>query len=216
MGKYWIKILLGALLIFGVGFAGYASVRRVVGEIKSDHDLTIPLGNFIGFNLNGEKLGTLRSLTIKRSAPHQVAGFGIRVRLSDTIGVARIQNCMVSVTDPENIDEKTMFFCLKSDSGYTPFGEFRADLRMRDGNVSTTVLALYLPTHVVEDILRKQGTGQAPLNDSMAIELRERIRMQSRAIEDSIRAVNLEQNAKKLQAQADSLRARNARPPNTP
>jgi hypothetical protein len=87
---------------------------------------------------------------------------------------------------------------------------------MGDGNVSTTVLALYLPTHVVQDILRKQGTDEAPLSDSMARELRERIRTQSRVIEDSIRAVNLEENAKKLQAQADSLRARNARPPNTP
>ena len=215
MGKYWIKILVGALLIFGVGFAAYATGRRVVGEIKSDHDLTIPLGNFIGFNLNGERLGTLRSLTIKRSAPHQVAGFGIRVRLTDTLGVARIQNCLVSVTDPEHIDEKTMFFCLKSDSGYTPFGEFRADLRMEDGNVSSTVLPLFLPSQVVQDILRKQGDSLG-VNDSMAAEIRERVRTQSRAIADSIRAVSLEQGAKKLQAQADSIRAKGRGAPPKP
>jgi hypothetical protein len=215
MAKYWIKILVGALLIFGVGFTLFATGRRVVGEIKSDHDLTIPLGNFIGFNLNGEKLGTLRSFTIKRTAPHQLSGFGIRVRLADTIGVARIQNCMVSVTDPEHIDDKTMFFCLKSDSGYTTFGEFRADLRMGDGNVSSTVLPLYLPNQVVQDILSKQG-GNTVMNDSMAIQVRERVRMQSRAIEDSIRAVTLEQNAKKMQAQADSIRARANRPPPKP
>lgn len=216
MGKYWIKILVGALLIFGVGFAAYATGRRVVGEIKSDHDLTIPLGNFIGFNLNGERLGTLRSLTIKRSAPHQVAGFGIRVRLTDTLGVARIQNCMVSVTDPEHIDDKTMFFCLKSDSGYTSFGEFRADLRMEDGNVSSTVVPLFLPNQVVQDILKKQGDSLSGVNDSMAAEIRERIRIQSRAIADSIRAVTLEQNAKKLQAQADSIRAKGKGSPPKP
>jgi hypothetical protein len=215
MGKYWIKILLGALLIFGVGFAGYASVRRVVGEIKSDHDLTIPLGNFIGFNLNGERLGTLRSLSIKRSGPRELSGFGIRVRLTDTLGVAKLQNCMVSVTDPENIDEKTMFFCLKSDTGYTVFGEFRADLRMEDGNVSTTVLPLYLPSPTVQDILRKQGDSVG-VNESKAAEIRERVRTQSRVIADSIRAEALEKNAMKLKAQADSLRARNAKVPDKP
>ena len=211
MGKYWIKILVGALAIFGVGFVLFSTGRRLVGEIKSDHDLTIPLGNFITFNLNGEKLGTLRSLTIKRNAPHSLAGFGIRVRLTDTLGAAKVRNCMVSVTDPEHIDEKTMFFCLKSDTGYTTFGEFRADLRMEDGNVSTTVLPLYLPAQVVQDILSKQG-GAGPLNDSVASELRERIRIQSRVIADSVRASALEENAKKLQAQADSLRARSKVP----
>lgn len=216
MAKYWIKILIGALFIFGVGFAVFATGRRVVGEIKSDHDLTIPLGNFIPFNLNGEKLGTLRSLTIKRGPPRQVVGFGIRVRLTDTLGVGRLQNCMMTVTDPENIDEKTMFFCLKSDSGYTTFGEFRADLRMENGNVSTTVLPLYLPSTVVQDILRKQGNDSLGVNDSMAAEIRERVRMQSRAISDSLRAATLEQNAKKMQAQADSIRARNNRAPPKP
>ncbi len=214
MGKYWIKILIAALLIFGVGFTAFATGRSFVRNINSDHDLTIPLGSFIPFNVSGEKLGTIRSLTIQRSAPKQVTGFGIRARLTDSAAMAQVKDCRISVTDPDRIDERTMFFCLKSDSGYQVFGEVRLELRS-DGDMTTIVQPLLLPDATVADIRRK-GSENTSGEDSMATEIRERVRIQTQAISDSIRAGALEERAQRMKQQAESLRARSVRRPPTP
>jgi hypothetical protein len=212
MRGYWIKIFIGAFLIFGVGFAAYASVRRVVRHVDSDHDLTIPLGSFIPFSVGGDRLGTLRSLTIRRSAPHQVSGFAVRARVNDPASFERLRSCRMSVTDPERINERTMFLCLGSDSGYQEFGEVRLELRV-DGNLQTLVQPLLLPTPTVQEILSK-GSDSTGTQDSMAAEIRERVRVQSRSIADSIRAEGLEERARQMQRQADSIRAaRKALPP---
>lgn len=211
MRGYWIKIFLGAFLIFGVGFAGYASVRSVVRSVHSDRDLTIPLGSFIPFNVGGDRLGTLRSLTIHRAAPERVTGFAVRARLNDSAAFERLRGCRMSVTDPERINERTMFFCLGSDSGYQEFGEVRLELRV-DGNTQTLLQPLLLPVATVRDILRK-GSDSTGAQDSMAAEIRERVRSQSRSIADSIRAEGLEARAREMQRQADSIRnLRKARP----
>jgi hypothetical protein len=185
MRGYWIKIFLGALLIFGVGLAGYSSVRGLVHRVHSDRDLTIPLGSFIPFNVGGDRLGTLRSLTIHRAAPERVSGFAIRARLTDSAAMDRLRSCRMSVTDPERINERTMFFCLESDSGYQEFGEVRLELRV-DGNTQTLIQPLLLPAATVQDILRK-GTDSTGSPDSIALRIRERVQSQSRSIADSIR-----------------------------
>ncbi len=214
MSKYWIKILIGAALIFGVGFTAFATGRSVVRNINSDHDLTIPLGSFIPFNLGGEKLGTIRSLTIRRSAPKQLTGFGIRARLADSAAFARVRDCKISVTDPDRIDERTMFFCLSSDSGYQAFGDVRLEFRT-DGDLVSLVQPLMLPDATVAEI-RRRGSDSSTAEDSMATEIRERVRIQSRMIADSIRAVSLDERARQMKHQADSLRARSGRPPSKP
>ncbi len=212
MTKYWIKIGVGALLIFGVGFVAYASGRSIVRHVESDQDITIPLGSFIPFNVAGEKLGTLRSLTVMRSAPKELAGFAVRARLNDAAAVERLQNCRFSVTDPENIDERTMFICLSSDSGYQPFGEMRLEVRV-DGDIRTTVLPLLLPSATVREIMGARA-GVVTGADSMAGQIRARVRIQSRAHADSVRAANLEERARRMQQQADSIRAlRSPTPP---
>ena len=217
MGKYWVRIGLGALLVFGVGYAAYATGRRVVEKIDSDQDLTIPLGAFVPFKLDGDKLGTFRSLTILRSAPREVTGFALRARLTDTAAFERVQNCKLSVTDPERIDERTTFFCLASDSGYEAFGEVRLDLRVGD-DTRTVVQPLLLPQSTVQHFRRggaDSGSGRF-LSDSIASEVRARVRVQSRAYNDSVRAARLERSARQMQQQADSIRARAPRPPPNP
>jgi hypothetical protein len=185
MRGYWIKIFLGALLIFGVGFAAYSSVRGLVHSVHSNRDLTIPLGSFIPFNVGGDRLGTLRSLTIHRSAPERVTGFAIRARLVDSAAMNRLRSCRMSVTDPERINERTMFFCLESDSGYQEFGEVRLELRV-DGNTQTLIQPLLLPVATVQDILRK-GADSTGSQDSIVLQIRDRVRAQSRSVADSIR-----------------------------
>lgn len=217
MTKYWIKIAISALLIFGVGYAAYATVGRFVERIKSDEDLTIPmLGDFIPFKLDGTRIGSIRALTIQRSAPKQLSGFGIRARLTDSAGYNRVRDCIVSVTDVEALDERTTFFCLKSDSGYRAFGEVRFELRA-GGDTQVMIQPLFLPDSVVEEFLKKghSSTGQS-LGDSIAEGVRARVRVQSRAYKDSVRAANLERSARRMQEQADSIRGKALKPPLNP
>jgi hypothetical protein len=217
MRKYWLKIGFGAFLIFAVGFIFISGVRGVKHKIMSDQDLEIPLGAFIDFNLDGTKLGSIRSLTIKRSAPKMLVGFDLRVRLSDSSGYAAIENCHVSVNDTRNIDERTHFICLKSDSGYVPFGEVRAELRSSDDS-RTYVTPLLLPPSAVADIQRGGGDPAGPsLGDSIRAEVASRIRVQSRVYRDSIRAAELDRTAERAKQKADSIRRSSAaRTPDAP
>ena len=210
MRKYWLKIGFGAFLIFAVGSIFISGVRGVKHKIMSNQDLTIPLGPFIDFNLDDAKLGSIRSLTIRRSAPKTVAGFDLRVRLSDSAGFAAIENCRLSVNDTRNIDERTHFVCLKSDSGYVPFGEVRAELRSNDDH-RTFVTPLLLPPSAVADIQRGGGNPAGPdLGDSIQVEVASRIKVQSRAYRDSIRAAELDRTAERAKQKADSIRRHSA------
>ncbi|MGQ0703781.1 MAG: hypothetical protein ACT4PM_11675 [Gemmatimonadales bacterium] len=222
MRSYWTKIALGAVLVFGLGYAAFAAGRNFVGHFKSDEGITIPLGSFVPFKLDGQKLGTIRSITFQRSASESpggrraLSGFVLRTRLEDSAAFERVRDCKLSVTDPEHIDERTTFFCLPADSGYEAFGEVRMELRV--GNDSRTVIQpLLLPQAVVQDLRRKGPLGTShSLGDSIAAEVRSRVRVQSRAYSDSVRAVRLEEDARRMQQQADSLKARAQKPPPTP
>jgi len=210
MRKYWFKIGFGALLIFVVGFGMMTGIRRVKSTITSSRDIEIPLGPFIGFNLDGIKLGTIRSLVIRRSEPKILAGFDLRIRLSDSAGFARMKDCHLSVNDARHIDERTHFVCLASDSGYVPFGEVRAELRGADGS-QVVVTPLMLPPSAVEQMRNEGGHAAAvDLADSIHAEVENRVKVVARTYRDSIRAADLDRQAARAKFKADSIRARSS------
>ena len=208
MGKYWFKIGFGAAMIFLVGFGVLSAGRHFRHSIDSNKDLTIPLGGFIPFKLDGVEVGKLRSLTIHRSSPKVITGFGVSARLSDSSLFEKLRDCRFSVTDASHIDERTTFFCLKSDSGYQTFGEVRMSLRI-PGGMQTLVQPLLLPESAVRDFQRHGADSvAAPVTDSLVPAVEARVREQQRAYNDSVTAARLEKRAKDMQRQADSLRAK--------
>ena len=209
MRKYWGKIILGALLIFGVGFGLVSAARGVKNKFVSGKDIEIPLGSFIGFNLDGTRLGSIRSLTIQRSSPKMITGFEVRARLTDSSGFAQMEKCHVSVNDIRNIDERTHFICLPSDSGYVPFGEVRAELRTNDG-MRTLVLPLLLPPSAVADIQNHATSTGLPVSDSAAAEIQSRVRVESQAYRDSVKAADLDDRAAKATDRPATRRADSA------
>ena len=217
MRNYWIRIGVGAVLVFGVGYAAYATGRGFVSRIDSDADLVIPLGAFVPFKLDGAKVGTFRSLIIQRSAPTEVTGFALRVRLSDEAAFEKARDCKLTVSDPSHLDERTTFFCLSADSGYQAFGEIRLELRI-GSDTRGLIQPLFLPDSVVEHLRHRGRDSMAgsPFGDSLAQEIRARVRVQSRVYSDSIAAAALERSAHRMQERADSIRARTSRPPPTP
>ena len=210
MRRYWGKIILGALLIFAVGFAIISAGRSVKQSIVTNKDITIPLGSFVAFKLDGIRVGSIRQIRIRRSEPKVLAGFDVRVRLSDTAAFTRLQNCRLSVNDAHHFDERTSFLCLPSDSGYVPFGEVTAYISDPDQDDPTLVLPLLLPAQVVADI-RRGGDPASPgrdLADSLAAEVGKRARVLERQYEDSVTAASLDKRSAQLKARADSIRAR--------
>jgi hypothetical protein len=214
MRKYWGKITLSALLIFIVGYGIMSAGRKVKDSIVTSKDITIPLGSFVGFKLDGVRVGSIRQIRIRRSEPKVVAGFDVRVRFSDTAAFARIRDCRLSVHDADHFDERTGFSCLPSDSGYQPFGEVTAYLVDPDNPV--IVLPLLVADQVVSDLSRRDNEGiGAGLADSLAAEVGKRARVLERAYTDSVEAARLDKRSDLYKARADSIRMRqkNLAPP---
>lgn len=210
MRRYWGKIILGMLLIFAVGFAFISVGRNVKQSIVTNKDITIPLGSFVAFKLDGIRVGSIRQIRIRRSEPKVLAGFDVRVRLSDTAAFTRLQACRLSVNDARNFDERTSFICVPSDSGYESFGEVTAYLSDPDHDDPTLVLPLLLPSHVVAEI-RRGGDPSSPGSDkadSLAAEVAKRARVLEEEYKDSVTAARLDQRSAEYKARADSIRAR--------
>ena len=208
MRKYWGKITLSALLIFVVGYGLVSAGRAVKESVVSHKGITIPLGPFVGFKLDDAKVGTIRSITIRREGRRRITGFEIRVRLSDSAAYTRLSDCRLSVNNAPNIDERTTFLCLASDSGYSAFGEVSVVLNNDEGD-RHLVTPLLLPNGAIESLMKEdEDRGDWSRADSIAHAVETRIEPLSRAHRDSVRAATLDKEAARIKARADSIRAR--------
>jgi hypothetical protein len=211
MRKYWGKITLSALLIFIVGYGIVSAGRKVKDSIVTSKDITIPLGSFVAFKLDGARVGSIRQIRIRRAEPRLIAGFDVRVRFSDTAAFARMQDCRLSVNDAHNFDERTSFVCLRSDSGYQQFGEVTAYLVDPDND--RLVIPLLLPDAAVADLQRSGSGGtRVSVGDSIAAEVGKRARVLERLYDDSVTAAGLDKRSALLKARADSIRSRQKTP----
>lgn len=212
MRKYWGKIILAMLLIFVVGYGFVSAGRKVKETIVSGQSITIPLGSFVPFKLDNLKVGSIRSIKIRRKDQHTITGFEVRVRLSDTAAFTRLTDCNLSVTDADNFDERTSFLCLPSDSGYQAFGE--VIIALNDPNNDRTLGKTLLLSDAAVAGFQRHGrdADERSLADSIAAEVNDRVRPMSRAYRDSIRADELERQGDRYKARAESLRARSAQP----
>jgi hypothetical protein len=120
MSRYWLRIVLMALAIFGVGTMGWYAVRRGTQRVKqvveSSDPITIPLA-FIPFKVDGRELGTLSRLQVLRSNPHQVEAVNFRVKLADSINDSALESCILVAGENgmklhiKHINPGTSFFC---------------------------------------------------------------------------------------------------------
>jgi hypothetical protein len=153
MDRYWLKIGIGALATFAVGFVAWTMVERGVGEVRdlagSDRAISIPLFGVIPFNVEGRRSGRIDRITILRDAPKQISGVVVRVGHADSLSEGDYADCSFTVVDPTNIDENTQFRCLKGEAalaGLEGFGEVRIET---PGGV--VVRKIYLPPDVVRE-----------------------------------------------------------------
>ncbi len=155
MRNYWIKILLGALGIFVIGMLGVSAVRRghtvVHDVVDGTGPISIPLPSFVPFNLDGVRLGSVRRLTIFRSAAQKPSHLSVSVQLPDSVTSERLSRCILVVESLEHVNEHTSFRCAAAGDtagkSLVPFGTVA--LRGRSDS-----FPLLLPRQAVEDMTK--------------------------------------------------------------
>jgi len=138
MRAYWARIVLGALAVFGVGFAVFYAGGRAKDHVEvvveSARPITIPIPfSIIPFKVDGEKYGAVHHVTFHRDAPKSVDHLVVQVKLADGVDATQFKDCLLSLENVDNIDEHTTFDCLKRETadtaelGLVHFGEVKLD-----------------------------------------------------------------------------------------
>ncbi|HEU5170253.1 MAG TPA: hypothetical protein VFU46_06935 [Gemmatimonadales bacterium] len=130
--RYWLRIALGALLVFGAGMASISLYHRGVHTVETlattSEPITIPL-SIMPFQLEGERIGRIQEIRIDRDQPDRIAGLAMRVRLSDSGAAAGLAACALTVQNPGTVRPDPSFRCASpADStadSLVPFGEVR-------------------------------------------------------------------------------------------
>ena len=130
MTGYWLKIGVGALVVFVLGLVVWRIAEQGRDEVASyfntDRPITLPLLGIVPFSVDGNEAGRIQRITFMRDAPKQISGVIVRVKEGDSIPAVAFENCAFTVDDPLHVNEHTQFRCLAEDSALAflqPFGE---------------------------------------------------------------------------------------------
>lgn len=114
MDKYWLRIGLGALGVFGVGLLLVRGIEygkdRVKGVIAGKDPITVPIG-FLPFNVDGERFGTVRTLKLIRDDAQHLESVQLAVRLGDRADAERLPKCDLYLENPHEISDSSTFVC---------------------------------------------------------------------------------------------------------
>jgi len=205
MRNYWLRILVGALIIFAIGMIGVTLIRHGMGKVNDvvhgTGPISLPIA-FIPFEIAGNKLGKLDRVVLERTAPKKISSVRVDVNLADSLVAQGLSDCKLAANfDASEEHSKGIhirtgkghegtFRCLAdadSDSTVVEFGQ----AVLHPGEVT---LALYLP----KDLVNELQTGSF-LSDSS--EKADSISEAMEALSDSI--------SEATEAKADSVREEN-------
>jgi hypothetical protein len=152
MQRYWLRIALGALAVFVLGMTAisiYRNGRAKVEELANSADpITIPLA-ILPFQVDGDRMGRIEQVQIRRDAPKRVSGVGLVVKMNDSVTSENLPDtCRLTVHDTPTDHRSPSFHCASpADSladSLTVFG----DVRFEPGGV---VRAFFLPARLVNE-----------------------------------------------------------------
>jgi hypothetical protein len=145
MNRYWTRIGLGALAVFGVGLLGMTAVRNArarVGSYLATIGGRLPRQIAdLGFRLDGQRLGDLTGLQLERSARGDAGTAVLRVELTDPARLADLASCTLVASPKSLFDASQGFHC--HDQAAIDRGDF-----VRWGEVSFTPGGVTRPIYV--------------------------------------------------------------------
>lgn len=145
MQRYWLKIALGAALVFGLGMGVIALVRSSIGELRalaeSDRPIGIPLA-ILPFRVDGSPIGDVRRLELLRSSPSKVTGVRLMVRLNDSSEAARLRDCRLTLHERSALGGRDGFRCEGPGDSSTPAVKRIGEVVFEPGGV---VRAIFVP-----------------------------------------------------------------------
>lgn len=99
MRTYWLKIALGALVIFIVGTLIVNGIRHAHSGVhdmaEGTGPITIPLA-FVPFEVEGRKVGTLRQLRIFRDSAQDPTHVEVTISVGDTAALGSLARCILT------------------------------------------------------------------------------------------------------------------------
>ena len=156
MNKLWIRIGLGAGLIFASGMfvvtLGRQVKQSVMGTMENGGRFAVPL-SILPFEVDNDRVGHIESVDVQKSG-HHVKRINFVVKLSDSDRLASFENCLFGMDGPRR---DGFFSCIPEGSeeaaDYITVGEIRIE-------PSGLVRPLVLARHDAEDWFEGEGDAE--------------------------------------------------------
>jgi hypothetical protein len=113
MRNYWLRVGLGALVVFVIGFGllqMFGLVKhKVVHALSGTDPIPFPLA-FLEFKLDGQNIGSVSRAVLLRDTPEHINGLTVVVAVPES-SRARLSDCILSLDDAQAINRRTTFRC---------------------------------------------------------------------------------------------------------
>lgn len=115
MNRYWTRIAVGALAVFGLGLMGMVAVNKGKAHVRtmlSTAATRLPLQlAHLGFRLHGEQIGKVTGIDVSRSESDQIGRVTIRVALNGNASADELRECALTANNLEHWNSRTGFRC---------------------------------------------------------------------------------------------------------
>lgn len=149
MQRYWLRIVLGAAAVFVLGMTAISMYRNAKEQVsalaRSADPITIPLA-IMPFEVDGDRLGRIREVQIRRDAPKRVAGLGLVVQMDDSAAADDLlARCLLTVRHGSHEGAPRFHCATPTDSLADSLAVF-GEVRFEPGGV---VRAFFLPSRLL-------------------------------------------------------------------
>ncbi|HEU5218395.1 MAG TPA: hypothetical protein VFU23_07040 [Gemmatimonadales bacterium] len=115
MNRYWLRIALGALLVFVIGTAAMAAVRKGKAEVRNflataGSRIPLQLAN-LKFRFEGRNVGSVTGIDIQRNSPADQGRVTVRVAMADSHDLDAVRDCSLTADDLSHLEQGTGFRC---------------------------------------------------------------------------------------------------------
>lgn len=158
MDRYWAKIGIGALAIFGVGFTGVTLAKKGIHELKTAavgevaQALRYPATDLLNFRLDGRRIGQVRSIEVSNEGEWTATSVLMQVALLNGREPEDLADCQLA-TEDIGYRKDAAFRCVTAD-------EVKDDGLVQVGEVTFSPSKVTRPLFVAEHDVRRLSKSE--------------------------------------------------------